>query len=68
MIKLYEHQKKARELLLEHNVFALYMEQGTGKTLPILYHIAHLIGVDEIKNAIIVAPISTMGAWSRDLS
>ena len=67
MIKLYEHQKKARELLLEHNAFALYMEQGTGKTLPILYHIAHLIGVDEIKNAIIVAPISTMGAWSRDI-
>lgn len=67
MIKLYEHQKEARKRLLEHTAYALYMEQGTGKTLPILYHIAHLISVDEIANAIIVAPLSTMGAWTRDI-
>lgn len=43
------------------------MEQGTGKTLPILYHIAHLKSIDEIKTCIIIAPISTMGAWTRDI-
>ena len=66
-LKLYAHQKKARELLIAHNAYALYMEQGTGKTLPILLHLAYLVSIEEIRNAIIVAPLSTIGAWSRDL-
>jgi SNF2 family DNA or RNA helicase len=66
-IKLYEHQKVARSKLLDRGYYALFMEQGTGKTLPILYHIAHLKSIDEIKTCIIVAPISTMGAWTRDI-
>lgn len=37
------------------------------KTLPILYHIAYLASVNEITNALIVAPLSTLGAWTRDL-
>lgn len=37
------------------------------KTLPILYHIAYLASINEITNALIVAPLSTMGAWTRDL-
>ena len=67
MIKLYEHQKEARQRLIERNAYALYMDQGTGKTLPILYHIAYLASVNEITNALIVAPLSTLGAWTRDL-
>lgn len=67
ILKLYEHQKAARRKLLEHNAYALFMDQGTGKTLPILYHIAYLMSINEITNAIIVAPLSTMGAWTRDI-
>ena len=67
MITLYQHQKEARKRLLERNYYALFMEQGTGKTLPILYHVAHLKSIDEIKTCIIIAPISTMGAWTRDI-
>ena len=67
MIKLYDHQKEARQRLIERNAYALYMDQGTGKTLPILYHIAYLASVNEITNALIVAPLSTLGAWTRDL-
>ncbi len=66
-IKLFEHQKEARQHLLERNAYALFMEQGTGKTLPMLYHIAYLMSINEISNAIIIAPISTMGAWTRDI-
>lgn len=36
------------------------------KTLPVLYHIAYLISINEVKNCLIVAPLSTMGAWTRD--
>lgn len=66
-IKLYDHQKEARQRLLERNAYALFMEQGTGKTLPTLYHIAYLMSINEISNAIIIAPLSTMGAWTRDI-
>lgn len=65
--ELYEHQKTARSKLLEHNEFALFMEQGTGKTLPMLYHVAHLLSIEEIKSCMIVAPLSTTGAWTRDI-
>lgn len=53
--------------MMEHEAYALYMEQGTGKTLPVLFHLAHLISIEEIRNAIIIAPLSTMGAWTRDI-
>lgn len=43
------------------------MEQGTGKTLPILYHIAKLFEDGEIESALVVAPLSTLGAWTRDI-
>lgn len=66
-VKLYDHQKEARTRLLEHNAYALFMEQGTGKTLPILYHIAHLMSLGDIETCIIIAPLSTMGAWTRDI-
>lgn len=47
--------------------FALFMEQGTGKTLPTLMHIKDLLRSGDAVNALIVAPKSTMGAWERDI-
>lgn len=67
MITLYQHQKEARKRLMMNNSYALFMEQGTGKTLPILYHLSYLFSQGKIENAIIIAPLSTMGAWERDL-
>ena len=48
--------------------FALFMEQGCGKTLPTLYRLLELCKQRKIKNALIVAPKATMGAWYRDMS
>ena len=46
--------------------FALFMEQGCGKTLPTLCRILELGKEGKIKNCLIVAPKATMGAWYRD--
>lgn len=65
-IKLYRHQEIALSYLRFNDSFALFMEQGTGKTIPALMRILELI--DEGYNDIlIVAPKSALGAWERDI-
>lgn len=66
-MKLYEHQKKALKLLTSNSSFGLLMEQGTGKTLVILYHLTNLLLSGDIKNALIVCPKFAIGAWGRDI-
>jgi len=67
MINLYNHQKLALQYLRTNDTFALFMEQGCGKTLPTLCRILELCKQNEINNALIVAPKATMGAWYRDI-
>ncbi len=67
MIKLYDHQKVALEYLRLYEGFALFHEQGTGKTIIGLAHIARLALEGEIESALVIAPKATMGAWSRDI-
>lgn len=50
-----------------NNFFALFMEQGTGKTIPSLYRILDLLKAGKITNALVVAPKSALGAWDRDI-
>ena len=50
-----------------NNYFALFMEQGTGKTIPSLFRILDLLKSGEIEDALVVAPKSALGAWERDL-
>ena len=66
-MKLFEHQKKELELLTNHDQFALFAEQGTGKTIPILYHVTNLLMSGEINNCLVVCPASVKGSWSRDI-
>lgn len=65
-IKLYRHQRLALSFLRFNDNFALFMEQGTGKTIPALMRILDLIKSEEAGNALIVAPKSALGAWERD--
>jgi len=44
------------------------MEQGCGKTLPTLCRLLELGKEGKIKNALIVTPKATMGAWHRDMA
>ncbi|UQS82584.1 DEAD/DEAH box helicase [Bombilactobacillus folatiphilus] len=66
-IKLYEHQKLALSYLRLNDQFALFMEQGTGKTIPTLVRLLELITVGKAKECLIVAPKSALGAWQRDI-
>ena len=66
-MKLFDHQKKALELVTDHDQFALFMEAGTGKTLVMLYHIVNLFMGREISSCLIVCPASVKGSWSRDI-
>ena len=68
MLNLYKHQKIALSYLRSNSFFALFMEQGTGKTIPSLVRILDLLKSGEIKNALVVAPKSALGAWERDIN
>lgn len=50
-----------------NNFFALFMEQGTGKTIPSLMRILDLLKSGAIVDALVVAPKSALGAWERDI-
>lgn len=67
MIQLYDHQKVALSYLRLNDYFALFMDAGTGKTLVGLYRLLDLFRSGEIVNALVVAPKSALGAWSRDI-
>ena len=64
---LYAHQKYMVELLTKHDRFLLLAEQGVGKTLPTLLDLSNLILAGEVTTALIVAPLSGLGAWRRDI-
>lgn len=67
MIKLYRHQEIALSYMRSNDYFALFLEQGCGKTLPSLFRILDLLKSGEIENALVVAPKSALGAWERDI-
>ena len=67
MVKLYNHQKLALQYMRLNDSFALFMEQGCGKTLPTLCRILELRKQGYITTALVVTPKATMGAWYRDI-
>lgn len=67
MLALYNHQKLALQYMRLNDSFALFMEQGCGKTLPTLCRILELRKQEYITTALVVAPKATMGAWYRDI-
>lgn len=67
MIKLYRHQEIALSYMRSNNFFSLFMEQGTGKTIPSLCRILDLLRSGKIEEALVVAPKSALGAWERDI-
>lgn len=66
-IQLYRHQQAALAYLRLHRQFALLMEQGTGKTLPVLVRILELAQNGRIENALVIAPGTALGSWERDM-
>lgn len=67
MVKLFRHQNIALSYMRSNDYFALFMEQGTGKTIPSLCRILDLLKSGKIETALVVAPKSALGAWERDI-
>lgn len=67
MLKLFKHQEIALSYMRTNDYFALFMEQGTGKTIPSLCRIRDLLRSGAISEALVVAPKSALGAWERDI-
>lgn len=67
MIKLYRHQEIALSYFRTNDYFALFAEPGCGKTLPSLFRLLDLLKSGKIETALVVAPKSALGAWTRDL-
>ena len=65
--ELFNHQKIALSYLRCNDGFLLAMEQGCGKTLPTLCRILELIRSGHISSFLIVAPLSALSAWERDI-
>lgn len=67
MFKLFRHQEVALSYLRSNNGFALFAEMGVGKTLVALFRILDLARLGKIETALVLAPISALGSWERDI-
>lgn len=67
IVPLFGHQIEIRQRLAEHDRFLVLAEMGTGKTLPVLLHISDLLLRGAIEDALVVAPLSALAAWRRDI-
>lgn len=68
MIQLYNHQRTALALMRIHPRYCLFMEQGTGKSFPVLFRIAELAKTGKIASALIVAPAAVCDSWNEKIT
>ncbi|MDH5664698.1 MAG: DEAD/DEAH box helicase [Nitrosopumilus sp.] len=61
--KPYKHQTEALELSKDKQVFALFAEQGTGKTKITIDTIEYLYNSNKINSVVIIAPNGVNRAW-----
>ncbi|MGH7197233.1 MAG: SNF2-related protein, partial [Candidatus Omnitrophota bacterium] len=62
----YDHQAFAEEMLLTRRRLALFMYMGGGKTRTVLDAIQTAFSRKEIRNALIVAPLSVLHVWENE--
>ena len=71
-VTLFEHQKMIlanAEQRIRRGLpfYAVFAEQGTSKTLPMLILALRLYKSGAIRHALVVCPTSVKGSWSRDI-
>jgi superfamily II DNA or RNA helicase len=65
--ELYQFQKKGSTLSLQKDHFALFMEQGTGKTITALKNVAVRHRRNSVKIVLVLGPKSVVGSWERQI-
>ena len=63
----FEHQRKTFYLSRDQKVFALLMEQGTGKTKVVIDNSAYLYSKGEISALVVIAPNGVHRNWIREV-
>ena len=63
----YKHQWTIYGLYKEFPFYAIFAEQGTGKTRPTLMHILDLLKSGSATNALVICPKAVRGSWERDI-
>lgn len=66
-LKLFKHQKKALRILSKEDKYALFMEQGTGKTLVIIKHIEALVKKGLTGRIIVFCPDAVVDSWASEI-
>lgn len=61
------YQKRARKRALRFDGFALYMKQGTGKTLTALAIVTKRYYRDKVRKLLIIGPIDALDEWEEEL-
>ena len=61
----YQHQMDALETSWNREVYALFMEMGTGKTKVLIDNMSMLYDRGKIDGALIVAPKGVIGTWFK---
>ena len=61
----YVYQKRAAKFAYGRKYTALFMEQGTGKTLTTLFVMARRWRANELRLALILCPLATISVWRR---
>ena len=64
--KPFDHQRECLEISSEREIYALLMEQGTGKSKPIVDNAAMLYQAGKVDCLIIVAPNGVHRKWIRE--
>lgn len=62
----YDHQREALGLSINKYAYALFLEQGTGKSKIIIDEIVNLIELDKINSVIILAPNGVHINWKSE--
>lgn len=63
----FEHQRKTFYLSRDQKVFALLMEQGTGKTKVVIDNSAYLYSKGKISALVVIAPNGVHRNWIREV-
>jgi len=64
--KPFAHQQEIFDKHKDRASFALFWEQGTGKTKPVIDNVAYLYEADEVNGLLIVAPNGVHRNWITD--
>lgn len=67
-MKAFPHQEEALKRLKKRKSYALFMEQGTGKTFTTIKHIQRLVKKGKASRILIFCPTAVMDNWEQELN